>query len=687
MIPRETIDQVFATLKIEEVVSDYVTLRRRGANLIGLCPFHDEKTGSFTVSPAKGIYKCFGCGKAGNAVNFIMEYEHCSYTEAIKMIAKRYHIEVKEKELTEEEKQLHDERESLFAVNEWARQWFIDQLWNTEEGENIGLSYFRERGLRDDIIRKFQLGYSPNKNALYPAAKQAGYQDTFIEKTGLCGKSERGYYDRFRDRVIFPILSVSGKTVAFAGRLLKQKEHVGKYVNSPDSTIYSKQNELYGLALAKNAIVKENNCYLVEGQMDVISMFQAGVENVVSSGGTSLTHPQIRLIHRFTNNITVIYDGDKAGIKAALRGIDMLLEEGLNVKVVLLPDGEDPDSFARQHNASDFIQYINTNKQDFIHFKTVLLLDETSKDPIKRSEVIKSIVTSISLIPDVITRQVYEQRCSEQLSMPEATLHNEVDRIRKDYIERKRAERERAKQREAAGNETAQQASTQENNTQETPSPATTETTETTETNTNTTQETNVYFTPPSSKLETNIRNLLQVLVRYGEKPMFADDNGNVETVGEYILRELEDNQIEFENPLYAKVISELKIHINDPGFVAEDFFKYHPNNYISALAVELISEKYNLSKIYGKLSVSENVQQEIKIPTDADRLNDLVPQLVYDMQLTLVVEQINHLNSLLQHAQNENNYALAIDIMHQIDPLNETRKVLERLSGNRIVR
>lgn len=684
MIPRETIEQVFASLKIEEVVSDYVTLRRRGANLIGLCPFHDEKTGSFTVSPAKGIFKCFGCGKAGNAATFLMEYEHCSYTEAIKMLAKRYHIEVKEKELTEEEKQIHDERESLFAVNEWARQWFIDQLWNTQEGENIGLSYFRERGLRDDIIRKFQLGYSPNQNALYKAAQQAGYQDEFIEKTGLCGKSERGYYDRFRDRVIFPILSVSGKTVAFAGRLLKQKEHVGKYVNSPDSAIYSKQNELYGLALAKNAIVKENNCYLVEGQMDVISMFQAGVENVVSSGGTSLTHPQIRLIHRFTNNITVIYDGDKAGIKAALRGIDMLLEEGLNVKVVLLPDGEDPDSFARQHNASDFIEYINAHKQDFIHFKTNLLLDETSTDPIKRSEVIKSIVTSISLIPDVITRQVYEQRCSEQLSMPEATLHTEVDRIRKDSIEKKRAERERAKQREAGSSEATQPTQTAP---QQDSSAADTQPAEQTAENNNAATETSVYITPPIDKLEENIRNLLQVLIRYGERPMFADDNGNVETVGEYILRELDDNQIVFENPLYAKVIEELKIHINDPGFVAEDFFKYHPNKYISALAIEMISDKYNLSKIYGKLSVSENVQQEVKIPTDADRLGDLVPQLVYDLQLTLVVEQINHLNSLLQHAQNENNYTLAIDIMHQIDPLNETRKVLERLSGNRIVR
>ena len=450
MIPRETIDRINSTAKIEEVVADYVTLRKRGANLIGLCPFHNEKTGSFTVSPSKGIYKCFGCGASGHAVKFIMEIEQCSYVEALKQLGKKYHIEIEEREMTQEEQQRQDNRESMFVVNEFANQWFQQQLWETQEGQAIGLSYFRERGLRDDIIRKYQLGYSPEKGSpLAAALKAKGFKEEFITNdvdtkigVGVVGKSEDGrLYDRFRDRVMFPIFTVSGKPVAFAGRILKKKDNVGKYVNSPDSLIYSKTNELYGLFQAKQAISRADMCYLVEGQMDVISMHQSGIENVVASGGTALTKPQIRLIQRFTSNITVLYDGDAAGIHAALRGIDMFLEEGFNVKVVLLPEGEDPDSYAQSHDSTEFINYIETHKTDFIRFKSTLLSKEAGEDPYKRATLIKDITSSIAFIPDMITRQVYIKDCAERLHMSEKVLTNEVVNIR-----RKRAEeREKSK--------------------------------------------------------------------------------------------------------------------------------------------------------------------------------------------------------------------------------------------------
>ena len=440
MIPRDVIEHIFSAAKIEEVVSDYVTLRKRGANLIGLCPFHNEKTGSFTVSPSKGIYKCFGCGVSGNAVGFVMAMEQCSFADAIKQLGKKYHIEVPERQMTAEEQQRQDDRESMFVVNDFANKWFQEQLWETKEGQAIGLSYFRERGLRDDIIRKYQLGYSPEKGSpLAAALKKKGFSERFILNdvdtkigVGVVGKSEDGrIYDRFRDRVMFPIFTVSGKPVAFAGRILKKKDNVGKYVNSPDSIIYSKTNELYGLFQAKQAISRADMCYLVEGQMDVISMFQSGIENVVASGGTALTKPQIRLIQRFTSNITVLYDGDAAGIHAALRGIDMFLEEGFNVKVVLLPNGEDPDSFAQSHDSTEFIQYIADHQTDFIRFKLQLLSKEAGQDSQKRIELVNEIARSISVIPDIIARRNYIRDCSMQLNVDEQSLVRGTDTLRK----------------------------------------------------------------------------------------------------------------------------------------------------------------------------------------------------------------------------------------------------------------
>lgn len=667
MIPRETIERIYAVARIEDVISDYVTLRKRGANLIGLCPFHDEKTGSFIVSPAKGIYKCFGCGKAGNVANFIMEYEQCDYPEALRILAKRYNIEIKERELTSEEKILQNERESMFKVNEWANQWLQNNLWQTDEGRNIGLKYFIERGIREDIVRKFQLGYSPDRTALYPAAQKAGYADEFLEKTGLCGKSERGYYDRFRGRVMFPIFTVSGKVVAFAGRILKAKENVGKYVNSPESAIYSKQNELYGLSHAKQAIAKTGHCYLVEGQMDVISMHQAGIENVVSSGGTALTHRQILLLHRFTENVTILYDGDAAGIHAALRGIDMLLEQGLNIKVVLLPDGEDPDSFSHKHNASDFIAFVQSHQQDFIRFKTDLLLRDVGTDPVKRSEVVRSIMQSVSVIPELITRQIYIKDCSNLLEIPEETLLREVDKLRKKHDEEQQKRQEREKNRDNAEDNTA---TTPDSTTDSIISAVT------------------VPLAEPTidNKLEKNILNLLQVLIRYGERLFFQYEDGTPCSVGDYILSDLSADGIQFENPLYRTIISDYEAHKSEEGFVSETFFKFHPDSRISTLAVELISEKYQLSKIHGHQNISENIQAEVQLPTDADRLDELVPHLLFELKLTLINKQIAELKHLLKMAQDNNDEELILTLLQQQPQLEAVKRLLCDNLGQRII-
>lgn len=675
MIPRETIDKVFAAAKIEEVVGDYVKLKRRGANYIGLCPFHTEKTGSFTVSPSKSLYKCFGCGKAGNAIGFVMEIEQCGFAEAIKQVAKKYHIEVQEKELTAEEQQRQDDRESMFVVNEFANKWFQEQLWETDEGKAIGLSYFRQRGLRDDIIRKFQLGYSPEKgNPLAAALKKKGFIEKYIVNdvdsklgTGLCGKSEDGrVYDRFRDRVMFPIHTVSGKPVAFAGRILKKKDNVGKYVNSPDSIIYSKTNELYGIYLAKSAIVRENLCYIVEGQMDVISMHQAGIENVVANGGTALTKPQIKLIQRFTNNIIELYDGDAAGIHAALRGIDMFLEAGFNVKIVLLPEGEDPDSFANSHNADEFIQYIKDHQVDFIRFKAQLLQEEASNDPQKRANLIKDIVESISHIPDSITRQVYIKDCSDLLHIQEQLLTREVRFKRRE----KAIEGNEARKKEEANNRAEEIAKEAENAKKEQT---------TTTTLTAATQKV-------SSKLDENFRNLLQVIVRYGEKPLYVLEDGSMIHVGDYIIATLQGDGIEAPNALYKKVLDEFIAHQHDEGFEAERFFKFHPDPEVMNLAIDLIADKYQLSTIFTKQSVSENVTREVKIATDEDKLPELVPQLLLELKYTIVNQRIDELSKMIHQAEIENDFELLGQLVASQPMLMEIKNEICKQLGNRVI-
>lgn len=623
MIPRETIERIHAAAKIEEVVGDYVSLRKRGANLIGLCPFHNEKTGSFTVSPSKGIYKCFGCGVSGNAIGFIMEIEQCSYAEAIKQLGKKYHIEVQDREMTAEEQQRQDNRESMFVVNDFANKWFQQQLWESREGQAIGLSYFRERGLRDDIIRKFQLGYSPEKgNPLVAALKKNGFKEEFCINNvdthigvGVIGKTEDGRtYDRFHDRVIFPIFTVSGKPVAFAGRILKKNDKVGKYVNSPDSIIYSKTHELYGIFQAKQSIARQDMCYLVEGQMDVISMHQAGIENVVASGGTALTKPQIKLIQRFTNNITVLYDGDAAGIHAALRGIDMFLEEGFNVKVVLLPDGEDPDSYAQSHDASEFIQYIADHQTDFIRFKTGLLSKDAGDDPFKRAELIKDITASIAIIPDMITRQVYIKDTAERFHMSEKVLTVEVINMRK-------------KKGDAPVEKPIEQ----------------------------------------RSGLDANYYNLMQLIVRFGEQPI--EVNGEVMSIGKLIIDTLEEDEIQPTQPVFGLIMKEFKQHSQEKGFKAESFFKFHPDPQISAMAIDMIAEKYRFA--------SANL---------AGRIGELVARLLYEIKLTVVNMQINQLEQDLKAAQEANDMKRQFELLAHQPELLQTRNELCRVLGNRVI-
>lgn len=657
MIPKETIDRIFAAAKIEEVVSDYVSLKKRGANLIGLCPFHHEKTGSFTVSPSKGIYKCFGCGASGHALKFIMEIEQCTFVEAVKQLGKKYHIEVEEREMTAEEQQRQDNRESMFVVNDFANKWFQEQLWETPEGQAVGLGYFRERGLRDDIIRKFQLGYSPEKgNPLAKALKAKGFKEEFILNdvntqigVGVVGKSEDGrLYDRFRDRVIFPIFTVSGKPVAFAGRILKKKENVGKYVNSPDSIIYSKTNELYGLFQAKQAISRADMCYLVEGQMDMISMYQSGIENVVASGGTALTKPQIRLIQRFTSNITVLYDGDAAGIHAALRGIDMFLEEGFNVNVVLLPDGEDPDSYAQSHDSTEFIRYIEENKTDFIRFKSALLSKDAGDNPQKRAALIKDITASIAIIPDIITRQVYIKDCSERLHMSEQVLTTEVVKLRRKKMEERRKQEENHEQREESGE---MRTESEEIKVEVAAKPV----------------HVQHVQIKPETQLEKNYYNLLQLVVRYGERPI--EVNGVVSTIGNVIIYTLEQDEIKPPYEVFQQIMDEFKRHCKDEGFKAEQFYKFHHDPLISAIAIDMIAERYQFA--------SSDFEE---------RLGELVTQLLFEIKLTVINMQIAELEQGLKEAQANNDIDRQLQILAHQPELIQARNEICKLLGNRVI-
>lgn len=669
MIPRETVSRIFETAKIEEVVGRYVNLKRRGANLIGLCPFHNEKTGSFNVSPSKGIFKCFGCSKAGNAIGFIMEIEQCSYVEALKMVASMYNIPVEERQLSDEDKQKQDDRESMLVVNDFANKWFQEQLTQTPEGTAIALAYLRQRGLRDDIIKLFQIGYAPEKTKFWEVAKKAGYNEKYLLNdaanppyigTGICAKSQDGrLYDRFRGRVIFPFISVSGKIVGFAGRILVQNDKAGKYVNSPTSLIYEKHNELFGLYQAKQEISRNDACYLVEGQMDVIQLVQSGIKNVVASGGTALTYQQIRLIHRFTENINLLYDGDKAGIKAAMRGIDMMLEEGLNVRIILLPDGEDPDSFARKNNAADLQEFLLSNQQDFIRFKTKLLSEEADNDPTKRSEMITTIAQSIAMIPDIIKRQVYVKETAALLTFPEDILAKKVRELRAKHMDE--IKRKSTPSTQVAREETS--ASTSSSiPIQSSP------------------QLVNIpqVFTPR----EKNVLNLLQVIVRHGEHILYQLEDGRTCSVGEYIINELRADNIEFDNPLHKQILDEFSNNYNEE-FLAAPFYQHHPDPAINQFAAEMIADKYQLSRMYSKQTVSENVVQEVERDERED-LPEVVQRLLLELKYTIVTERLDALHELLEKANGD--WQMQLTLLEQKQLLEQIRTQLCKALGNRVI-
>lgn len=600
MIDKATIDKIMDAANIVDVVSEFVTLRKAGVNYKGLCPFHNEKTPSFVVSPSKGYCHCFSCGKGGNVVGFIMEHEQMTYPEALRWLAKKYNIEIHERELTDEEKREESERESLFIVNDWALHYFQDNLFNTGQGQAIGLQYFRSRGFRDDTISRFQLGYAlPERDALARAAVAKGFKEEFLITTGLCYRRDDGrLQDRYAGRVIFPVHTVTGRVVAFGGRILDNNKKAAKYVNSPESLIYHKSNELYGIYQAKHAITKQDRCYLVEGYIDVTSMNQSGVENVVASSGTSLTTGQIRLIHRFTNNITVLYDGDSAGIHASIRGIDMLLAEGMNVKVLLLPDGNDPDSFAQKHTAQEFRDYIEQHQTDFIEFKTNLLLRGVT-DPIKRSEAISSIVKSVSVVPDQITRATYITECAHRLGMNETTLINTANQFIRGEMEEKRKE-QRREEAKADGPVKPLQP-----------------------------------LAPVQGQPDVEYM-LIQMVVRHGQETLYKGvetaDGGTVDlSVSQYISYDLGADNLRFKNDLYNRMIAEAVEHNDDEGFNAEAYLTHHPDIDISRTATEMAIDHFQLSK-------------SLQVRRDEGTLRNQVEHLILDFRMAYVEQHLKEL-------------------------------------------
>ena len=611
MIDHNTIQKIIDTAEITEVVQDFVNLKKRGVNYLGLCPFHNEKTPSFTVSPSKGIYKCFGCGKGGNAVNFVMEHEHLGYPEALKYLAKKYNIEVVEKELTAEEIQQQNERDSLLVATKFANTYFQEKLHKHNDGRAIGLSYFKERGFREDIIKKFELGYSLDvRDAFTIAAKEKGFKIDYLEKSGLTIVKENNQYDRFRGRVIFPIHGLSGNVIGFGGRILKKDVKAAKYLNSPESEIYHKSRILYGMYFAKKSITQHDKCYLVEGYTDVISMHQSGIENVVASSGTSLTVEQIRLIKRFTPHVTIIYDGDAAGIKASLRGIDLVLEQGLNVKVLLLPDGEDPDSFAKKHSATELTSFINDNEEDFITFKTRLLSKEAKSDPVKKANLISDIVRSISVIPENITRTVYIKECSSILNINEKVLYGEINKIRRRTYEKEY-------KRSLSPDSTFQQAS---------PS---------------------VPSFVSDIYSEAQEKELIRLLLLYGDKTLYTYqedkyDDERIVSVSEYIISEILNDDLEFKNLIYKQIFQEYLEAVNQGKFIENKHFVYHQDPEISKLSADLLSKPYTLSKIFTKAGAH--------VATEESILKKLVPETIITYKRKILeVAQKDASNKLLK--------------------------------------
>jgi len=661
MIDFSTIEQIKDAAKIEDVVSDYVTLRRRGANLIGLCPFHNEKTPSFSVNPARNIFKCFGCNKGGDSVHFVMEIEQSSYVDALRTLAKKYGIEIRERDLTPEEIAARSDRESMLIVNDFAQKHFYENLHKHAEGRAVGLSYFRERGFRDDIVEKFRLGFALDSwDELAKAAISAGYKEDFLIKTGLCFKSERDgkLTDRFRNRVIFPFVNLSGKIVGFGGRVLVKADNTAKYLNSPESEIYHKSNELYGIFWAKTAIQKADRCFLVEGYTDVISFHQSGIENVVASSGTSLTEGQIRIIQRFTKNITLIYDGDPAGIKASLRGIDLFLAEGMNVRVLLLPDGDDPDSFARKNNASDLQNFIEKNSTDFIRFKIKLLMEDAASDPVKRATAIGDILASIAKIPDQIIRAEYIKESSVLLALDEQKIYYEINKILKKEFEKKTQK----KFDENAENQTETQ----------------------TEKVSEIDRKTDTVF----DKLEYE---LLQLLVQQGNEPIFENETERV-TVADFVFGELESDKIEFRNLLYNKFLQEYKNkYLEDKNSVIE-FFRSHADRQINNLAVDLMEEKYILSKIFKEKKKAVEMSQIDQKLLEKEQLRrieqrkETVSRVVLGYKNLIVLERIKFKTNDLKIFFENNDLENAEGTMQELKKLEQLKCKLAKRLGERVI-
>jgi len=675
MISPLTIERIRSAANIVDVVSEYVTLRRAGSSFRGLCPFHDDTTPSFSVSPARGICKCFACGEGGDVVHFIMKQEQLSYYDALKFLAKKYGVEVEERELTPEERRTQSERESMFVLNEWASNYFHDALLHSNEGQTIGLAYFRSRGFRDDIIEKFRLGFSPSaSDVMSKAALNEGFKEEYLVKTGLSFKRDNGtLYDKYHGRVIFPWFSISGKIVGFGGRVLdaRTKGVNQKYINSAESDIYHKAKELFGLFQAKKAISKEHNVFMVEGYTDVISMHQCGIENVVANSGTALSEDQISILHRFTNNITLLYDGDAAGQKAALRGTDMLLARGMRIKILLLPDNDDPDSFARKHSATEFREYVESHQVDFITFKTNLLLNEAQGDPDKMSDLIRSIVESISVVPEEIERSVYIHKCSEMLQVDEKMLIREVMRTRKRNWEQKMREKEIAEQRKrylengVAGEPPAEAA---------VPLPSDSQLPEGAF-NSNSDSHLSEEVTPEDKRFYNMEQVIIQTIVRFGEQQLEfrqPDNSTLIRTVIDYIYEELRTDSLEFRHPLYARMLNGVHDAKKGGDFVASRFFLNSPDEAFSKTASLLMSDRYELS--------ARNSQQNESVARES------VVRMVLEYKNLVVTSEMNSIMNQLSNPAVVSNTDHYMQLLQRQMELTKRKKDLAKLLGARVI-
>ncbi|NMC39013.1 MAG: DNA primase [Bacteroidales bacterium] len=647
MIDRQTVERILDAAQIVDVVQEFVQLKKRGVNYLGLCPFHNEKTPSFTVSPSKEIFKCFGCGKVGNSVNFIMEHEHLTYPEALKYLARKYHIEVVEKERTPEEIEKQNERESLLVVTAYAARQFEENLLRSDEGISVGLAYFKERGFRHSTLKKFEIGYSfEQRDAFSKKALEDGHRLDFLIKTGLTIQHEERMFDRFSGRVMFPIHSLSGQVLGFGGRILKADPKSAKYLNSPESEIYHKSRILYGIYQARKAITQEDRCYLVEGYTDVMSLHEAAIENVVASSGTSLTQEQVRLIKRFTPNITILYDGDPAGIKASIRGIDIVLEEGMNVRIVLLPDGEDPDSYSKKVSNEEFLKYIKEHETDFIRFKTRLLLDEASNDPVKKAVLVKDIVRSVAVIPESITRTIYIKECSTLLEVPEPVLYNEVNKLR-------------------------QQKSFQERNKYPGPEDLPVPPVGTVKT-----------VRPVTISFYTE-KEIIRLLLKYGseifEKKISSEDGKEeIMTVADYIVKEITSDELSFDDVILGKIFDDFRFSSEQGLFPGDKHFIKHEDPDISRISADLLADAHELSRIWK--------DKQTFVETEEMKLRDIVPDVVLKFKSDKIMARRKEIMALLEEAVKNDDKERIIQLQKKYNNLSLALGLISRQLGNRIL-